>query len=282
MIKKKILLNFEQPIQLLKWKNVHTVCEESKCPNRYECSQAGIATYLIGGDTCTRSCKFCHIATGKPTQSMDDLMDLELNDIVTSAIQEKHKYIVITSVARDDDELKLAQHFANITNRLNELGVQVELLIPDFHLNATYLNIIGDSSPLVVAHNIETIERLSKYIRPQAEYKRSLNLYKHFRDRYPKMLLKAGLMIGLGETYDEIYQVLVDLKQQDVDIITIGQYMQPSGQQTKVEKYWDESIFKKLENVCETLNFSGYEIGHYVRSSYMASRVIEKALARRQ
>ena len=277
MIKKKVLLNFDEPVQLLKWDNVHTVCEESRCPNRYECSQAGIATYLIGGDTCTRSCKFCHISSGKPTKTMDELMPLELDEIIMATKKYKHKYVVITSVARDDDEIKLAQHFSNLTKELHNLDVNVELLIPDFHLREDCLSLIGDSKPLVLAHNMETVDRLSKYIRPQASYNRTLNLYSFFRKKYPKMLLKAGLMIGLGETYDELYKVLTDLKERDIDIVTIGQYMQPSKKQTEVKEFFTEEIFSQLEDLCKKLNFGGYEIGPFVRSSYMASRVIDRA-----
>ncbi len=276
MLKKKIKWNFDQPKALLQWNQVHTVCEESRCPNRYECSQANIATYLIGGRICTRACNFCHIKTGKPKNPMSEIMQTEQEQVISSVKQLGCLYAVITSVARDDDELLLAQHFANITKQLNQMDIEVELLIPDFHLKEKYFEIIAESKPLVLAHNIETVEELSRSVRPQADYKRSLNLYRYFHTYYPKLILKAGMMIGLGENMEQIKTTLFNLKDASVEIVTVGQYLQPSSKQVSVKNYLEEDIFLEIENFCEELGFLGYEVGPFVRSSYMASRTMAK------
>ena len=272
---KKIRLNFDKPVRLLKFDNIHTVCEESSCPNRYECSQNGVATYLIGGRLCTRACKFCDVETYKPQQNVASLREKEERDILESVKKLNNKYVVITSVARDDDELALAKHFASITNKLKSNNLKVELLIPDFHAKEEYLSIIGKATPLVISHNIETVARLSRLIRPQASYERSLQIYRYFYSSFPDIIRKAGMMIGLGETLEEIKHTIDDLKNNYVDIISIGQYMQPSDQQITVKKYWKESVFKEIKDYCTKKQFLAFEVGPFVRSSYMAAETIK-------
>ena len=281
-IKKKIQWDFNQTNSLLAWDKVHTVCEESRCPNRYECSQEGIATYLIGGRVCTRSCRFCHIETGRPGASISELMEPEEEQIVASVRKLKNRYVVITSVARDDDELALAEHFAGITARLNQMDIEVELLIPDFHLRRDCFEVIANSRPLVLAHNIETVEDRSRSIRPQAGYQRSLELHRYFHKNYPELILKSGMMIGLGESMGQVKNTLLDLKDSHVEIVTVGQYLQPSSDQAAVQNYAGDDVFLEIENFCEELGFSGYEVGPFVRSSYMASRTMERVKASRK
>lgn len=280
-LKKKLVWDFDTQNQLLKWNGVHTVCEESRCPNRFECSQLGIATYMIGGKVCTRACRFCYIETGRPQSSMASIMKSEEDEIINSVRQSNNRYVVITSVARDDEENLLAEHFANITQRLNEIHIEVELLIPDFHLKEDCLDQIAEAQPLVLAHNIETVRELSKTIRPQADYDRSLSLYDHFHDKYPNLILKAGMMVGLGENSSQIKTTLLDLKRRHVEIITVGQYLQPSQKQANEKKILEENDFKEIEKMCEEIGFLGFEVGPYVRSSYMASRTMERVKANR-
>ena len=278
-IKKKIRWNFQDPVRLLKWKGVHTVCEESRCPNRHECSSEGIATYLIGGRICTRACRFCHIETGKPVLKLKEIMQEEEESIILSVNELKNRYVVITSVARDDSEAELAEHFANITSRLNRMRVGVELLIPDFHLREECFNKIASARPLVLAHNIETVRELSRKIRPQADYERSLKLYDFFHRNHPGLILKAGIMVGLGEKIDQVKQTLLDLKEHNVEVVTIGQYLQPSFKQTVMVDQITQENFRKLEALCSEIGFSGYEVGPFVRSSYMASRTMQRVKA---
>ena len=282
MLKKTIKWDFDKPTSLLKWNKVHTVCEESRCPNRFECSQQGIATYLIGGRVCTRACSFCNIATGRPMVSMSEVMEAEQQQIISSVKQLNNSYVVITSVARDDDELLLAQHFSNITKMLNQTNVEVELLIPDFHLRKDCLKLIADSKPIVVAHNIETVQELSRKIRPQASYERSLKLHHYFHKYNSNLILKAGMMIGLGENIQQIKTTLLDLKDAFVEIVTVGQYLQPSEKQTTVKKHIENDVFLEIEAFCQKVGFLGYEIGRFVRSSYMASRTMEQVKARKR
>lgn len=270
----KISADPENRVNLLSWSNIHTVCEESRCPNRHECSSVGIATFLIGGRLCSRSCKFCHIATGKGPP-LSKIAEFEKKDILEYAINNKLKYVVITSVTRDDDENGLALHFADLVASLNRLNIEVELLIPDFHANEQYLKTIGFSNPLVIAQNIETVERLSAHVRPQAGYNRTMDVFRFYKKVFPDIILKSGFMVGLGETEKEIDTLLKDLYRVGVEVITVGQYLQPSKDQLPVEKIYTENEFRVLEEKINTTGFLGWEVGHYVRSSYMASRTIE-------
>ena len=272
---KRIPWSFDEKVELLSYRNVHTVCEESRCPNRHECSSIGVATFLIGGRDCTRSCKFCHIATAKPV-SLASIAEKERRDILEAAKAGKYEYLVITSVARDDDEEGLARHFAAITRDLTSMGVVVELLIPDFHNNSALLSLIAESGPAVIAHNMETVKRLSPSIRPQAKYERSLSLFRYLAEAHPHIIRKSAFMTGLGETFEEIVTLLNDMKSAGIDIVSAGQYLQPSQDQASVMKVYSDEEFRSIEQVIVERGFLAHEVGPFVRSSYMARETLSK------
>lgn len=279
--KKRLKWDFNSPVSLLVYQNVHTVCEESRCPNRHECSAAGVATFLIGGRVCTRSCKFCHIATGRGP-ALSQIAEKEKQDILSYVERARLKFVVITAVARDDDELGLARHFADITRALKQMNVETELLIPDFHGRSDCLDIVAEASPLVIAHNVETVRRLAKSVRPQASHDRTLQLYQYIHQKWPDVILKAGFMVGLGESIREIEELLRELKASHVEVVTIGQYMQPSSRQNEVQKIYSSHEFDLIENMVQTMGFNGWEVGPFVRSSYMAGRTMEQVIVARK
>lgn len=272
---KRIQWSFDNDTQLLQYQNVHTVCEESRCPNRHECSSLGIATFLIGGRECTRACKFCHIATAKPVP-LATIADKEHDDILRAAVAGKYDYLVITSVARDDDEAGLAAHFARITRSLRAEGITVELLIPDFHNRPEHIATVAEAGPAVVAHNMETIERLSPAIRPQAAYQRSLQLFRDLKVAWPKIIRKSAFMVGLGESDAEVQQLLNDMKSASIDIVSIGQYLRPSADQAEVVRIYNAAEFEALEQSVIQRDFLAHEVGPFVRSSYMAKDTLAK------
>ncbi|GAB4422953.1 MAG: lipoyl synthase [Turneriella sp.] len=278
LAKKKVVWNFDSDTALLRYDHVHTVCEESRCPNRNECSSLGIATFLIGGRECTRACKFCHIATAKPVP-LSAIAEKEHEDIVAAAKAGKYDYLVITSVARDDDEAGLAAHFSRITRSLNELGIRVELLLPDFHNRSEYLSVIAEAQPAVIAHNLETVARLSPWVRPQAQYERSLDLFRYLRSNYPAVIRKSAFMVGLGEERAEIDRLLDDMKDAGIDIVSIGQYLRPSVEQAEVQKVYTDAEFADLEDSVRSRGFLAWEVGPFVRSSYMAHETLKKVNA---
>lgn len=258
----------------LAWDNVHTVCEESRCPNRQECFSAGVATFLVGGDLCTRSCGFCSVGTGRGV-NMESLMEREENEILEHILKYKLKFIVITSVTRDDQERALAEHFRNLINSIHSKGVGVEVLIPDFHANIELLGTVLSAGPEVLSHNLETVERLTPHVRSVASYRTSLEVFQKARSISEKTVLKSGLMVGLGETLEEIEQTLRDMKDNGVETVTIGQYMRPSEEQLPVERIYTAEDFQFLENMIRSIGFTGWKTGPYVRSSYMAEEVFQ-------
>ncbi len=274
-VAKRIQWSFDNETQLLQYQNVHTVCEESRCPNRHECSSLGIATFLIGGRECTRACKFCHIATAKPV-ALATIADKEHDDILRAAVAGKYDYLVITSVARDDDEAGLAAHFARITRSLKAEGIIVELLIPDFHNRPEHIGVVAEAGPAVIAHNMETIERLSPAIRPQAAYQRSLQLFRDLKTTWPKIIRKSAFMVGLGESDAEVQQLLNDMKSASIDIVSIGQYLRPSADQAEVARIYSAAEFERLEESVIARDFLAHEVGPFVRSSYMAKDTLAK------
>jgi lipoyl synthase len=275
IIKKRIRWDSENSTTLLKYDGLATVCEESRCPNRNECSAAGIATYMIGGDTCTRKCNFCHINTGKGP-SLALIKNKEREQILESVKAQSLSYVVITSVARDDSEKDLAYHFADITTALNKNCIEVELLIPDFHGKTELIDIIADAKPLVLAQNIETVSRLTRRVRPQAGHQRTLDIFRYLSRAHPSIIKKSGFMVGLGESLPEIEELLIELKSAGVQIVTVGQYLQPSQNQLPVEAIYSDFQFSQIEELLKELDFPGFEVGHFVRSSYMASRTMDK------
>ena len=248
-----------------------SVCEEASCPNLGECFSNGTATFMIMGDICTRRCPFCDVAHGKP-RPLDENEPRELAE----AIREMGlSYVVITSVDRDDLKDSGAQHFANciIETRKHNPDIKVEVLVPDFRGRIDIaLSILEPIPPDVFNHNLETVPRLYKKARPGADYQYSLDLLKAYKSIRPDVVTKSGLMLGLGEEIDEVKQVLQDLKAHDVDMITLGQYLQPSKDHLKVERFVHPSEFDMLSAYAEGLGFSQVASGPLVRSSYHADK----------
>ena len=248
-----------------------SVCEEASCPNLGECFSNRTATFMIMGDICTRRCPFCDVAHGKP-RPLDENEPRELAE----AIREMGlSYVVITSVDRDDLKDSGAQHFANciIETRKHNPDIKVEILVPDFRGRIDIaLSILEPIPPDVFNHNLETVPRLYKKARPGADYQYSLDLLKAYKSIRPDVVTKSGLMLGLGEEIDEVKQVLQDLKAHDVDMITLGQYLQPSKDHLKVERFVHPSEFDMLSAYAEGLGFSQVASGPLVRSSYHADK----------
>ncbi len=257
--------------QKLREHKLASVCEEASCPNLGECFSNGTATFMIMGDICTRRCPFCDVAHGKP-KPLNESEPIEL----ASAISEMGlSYVVITSVDRDDLKDSGAQHFANCiseTRRLNP-DIQVEVLVPDFRGRMDIaLDILKDTPPDVFNHNLETVPRLYKQARPGADYVWSLELLKRYKALKGAVKTKSGLMLGLGETLDEVKQVLDDLRAHNVDMVTLGQYLQPSKDHLKVERFVHPDEFDELRVYGEKLGFKHVASGPLVRSSYHADK----------
>ncbi len=257
--------------QKLREHRLASVCEEASCPNLGECFSNGTATFMIMGDICTRRCPFCDVAHGKPKP-----LDQEEPSELARAIKEMGlSYVVITSVDRDDLKDSGAQHFANCISETykHNPGIKVEVLVPDFRGRMDIaLDILKDTPPDVFNHNLETVPRLYKQARPGADYQWSLDLLKAYKAKKPEVVTKSGLMLGLGETNEEVKDVLRDLKDHDVDMITLGQYLQPSKDHLKVERFVHPSEFEELKEFAESLGFSQVASGPLVRSSYHADK----------
>ena len=257
--------------QKLREHRLASVCEEASCPNLGECFSNGTATFMIMGDICTRRCPFCDVAHGKP-RPLDPNEPTEL----ARAIQEMDlSYVVITSVDRDDLKDSGARHFADcITQtKLQNPHIKIEVLVPDFRGRMDIaLDILQSTPPDVFNHNLETVPRLYRKARPGADYQWSLDLLKAYKERCPEVVTKSGLMLGLGETLDEVKEVLRDLKVHQVDMITLGQYLQPSKDHLKVERFVHPSEFEALKKFAETLEFDQVASGPLVRSSYHADK----------
>ena len=256
--------------RLMRDAGLHTVCEEAHCPNVGECWNAGTATFMILGDVCTRSCGFCAVTTGRPGE-----IDLLEPFRVAKAVQTLGlDYVVITSVNRDDVVSGGAEVFAACIKaiRRNDPAVRVEVLIPDFKGNWDALGMVVDARPFVLNHNIETVPRLYRRVRPQARYERSLELIRRAKDAAPDMLTKSGFMVGLGETRAELFEVMRDLRAHGCDIITIGQYLRPTEQHLPIERYYDPSEYQAFRDYGADLGFAHVEAGPLVRSSYHAEK----------
>ena len=250
--------------------HLNTVCEDARCPNIGECWNAGTATFMILGDVCTRSCGFCAIATGRP-QAIDPLEPYRVAQAVRALGLD---YVVITSVNRDELESGGAEVFAACikTIRRDDPDVRVEVLIPDFKGNWDALQTVIDARPFVLNHNVESVPRLYRQVRPQAIYERSLELLRRAKDAAPDMLTKSGFMVGLGETPDELFQVLRDLRAQGVDIVTVGQYLRPTLQHLPIDRYYDPEEYEQFRAFGRELGFMHIEAGPLVRSSYHAEK----------
>lgn len=247
---------------------LHTICQSGNCPNLSECWGAGTATFMILGNICTRSCRFCSVETGKPLAPDID----EPKRIADSVKQMKLKHCVITSVDRDDLADGGALHWASTVNAVKTENplTTIEILIPDFKFDKSSLNIVILSKPNIISHNLETVERLTKQIRVQAKYRRSLDVLKYLHEN--GVITKSGIMLGLGETLDEVYLTMDDLLAVGCKIITIGQYLQPTTDNVKVEKYYSDEEFNNLKIIALNKGFNIAECGSLVRSSYHAEK----------
>lgn len=257
--------------QILREHALHTVCEEASCPNIGECFGRGTATFMILGDVCTRRCPFCDVGHGKPLPP--DAQEPE--NLARTIAAMKLRYVVITSVDRDDLRDGGAQHFADCIRevRKHAPATRIEILVPDFRGRMEVaLEILGTQLPDVFNHNLETVPRLYKQARPGADYAHSLKLLKEFKRHYPDVATKSGLMVGLGETDDEILEVMDDLRAHDVGMLTIGQYLAPSAHHLPVRRYVHPDIFHVYETEAGRLGFSHAACGPLVRSSYWADQ----------
>ncbi len=262
--------------RILREHRLHTVCEEASCPNIGECFGKGTATFMILGDLCTRRCPFCDVAHGKPLPPDAD----EPVNLAKTIAALKLRYVVITSVDRDDLRDGGAQHFADCIRCVRELSPQtrVETLVPDFRRRLEIaLDILSTYPPDVMNHNLETVPRLYKQARPGADYRNSLKLLKDFKSRFPSILTKSGLMLGLGETDEEILEVMRDLRDHHVDMLTLGQYLQPSIHHLPVLRYVEPALFKMFERRALDTGFAHAACGPLVRSSYHADQQAHEA-----
>lgn len=253
---------------ILKNKCLNTVCEAARCPNKAECYSKNTATFLILGNICTRNCRFCNISGGTPL-APDPLEPQK----VAQAIKELDlKYAVITSVTRDDLPLQGADLFSRTITETKKLvpDIKVEVLTPDFEGIHDLIDIVIDAKPDVFNHNIETVKRLYPKARPLARYERSLDFLSYIKTKSPEMKTKSGLMVGLGETFDELFETFKDLKKAKCDIVTVGQYMQPSKHHLEVEKYYTDEEFKQIEQLAKNAGISSVVASGLVRSSYRA------------
>jgi lipoic acid synthetase len=256
---------------------LHTVCQEAACPNIFECWEDKEATFLIGGEKCTRRCDFCNIDTGKP-----DPLDRDEPRRVAESVQSMGlKYATITGVTRDDLADEGAWLYAETIRKVHELnpGTGVEMLAPDFSGNPVYLNEVFETRPEVFAHNLETVPRIFKRIRPAFTYERSLNVITQAREY--GLITKSNLILGLGETREEISQALIDLHAAGCDLITITQYLRPTSKHHPVERWVKPNEFVELAQEAENVGFSGVMSGPLVRSSYRAGRLYKQAQEKR-
>ena len=270
---------FEKIQKLIKKTDIHTICEEGRCPNRAECYASGTATFLLGGSICSRSCAFCQVKKGIPNE-----INIQEAKQVANAVKILNlRYVVLTSVARDDLYDHGASLFISTINEIRRIdsSIQIEVLTPDFwgggknikereNLQIERLMSILNKNPVCFNHNLETVERLQKEVRRGANYKNSIHLLQKAKEIAPNIQTKSGIMLGLGETLDEIKKTIQDLKDVGCDQITIGQYLRPSLTHLPVEKYWEPKEFKYLSDFSKKVGFHKVSCGPLVRSSYHA------------
>ncbi len=263
---------YERLQQLMRAKSLHTVCEEAGCPNMGECWGSGTATFLMMGDVCTRTCGFCDIKRGRPAA-----LDFMEPDRVAQAVKAMNlKHAVITSVNRDDRKDGGAPIFAMLISRIREIhpGCSIEVLIPDFKGSAEALRIVVNARPEILNHNVETVPRLFKLVQPQDRYDWTRATLSNAKKIDPDVLTKSGLMVGLGETIEEVKDVMRDLRSWGVDILTIGQYLQPSRQHLPIARYYTMEEFAELKEFGLGIGFRWVESGPLVRSSYHAAEQV--------
>jgi len=263
----------------LRQRQLHTVCESARCPNIHECFNRGAATFMILGNLCTRGCGFCSVPKGSPAKKEFSLDPAEPQHVAEMAAQMKLKYVVITSVNRDDLTDGGSTHFAATVRAVRSAlpDAQVEVLTPDFEGNLEAVARVLDAGAHVFNHNMETIERLYRRVRPQADYQQSLAVLKFAKEHRPQVLTKSGLMVGLGETEQETQELLRDIQSMNVDVATIGQYLQPTRRNLSVAEYVTPEKFERYREFGMGIGFKMVFSGPFVRSSYMADRMSEEA-----
>ncbi|WP_336789757.1 lipoyl synthase [Paenibacillus sp. MMO-177] len=269
--------NYTEIKDMMRTKTLHTVCEEARCPNIYECWSNRTATFMILGDICTRACRFCAVKTGLPTE-----LDLQEPQRVAEAAEQMGlRHCVVTSVARDDLADGGASIFAGTIKAIRERMpfTRVEVLIPDFMGNEESLKIVMDAKPDILNHNIETVERMSNRVRAKAKYRRSLELLRRAKEMNPKIPTKSSIMLGVGETYEEVLQAMDDLRAVDCNILTLGQYLQPTPNHMPIDRYVHPDEFKSLKEEGYKRGFRHVESGPLVRSSYHAHEQTDSAAA---
>lgn len=263
---------YENLKTLMRAKTLHTVCEEAMCPNMGECWGAGTATFLMMGDVCTRTCGFCDIKHGRPAP-----LDFDEPERVAQAVKSMGlRHAVITSVNRDDRKDGGAPIFATVIRRIREIhpGCSVEVLVPDFKGDIDALKIVMDARPEILNHNVETVPRLFRKVQPQDRYEWAAATLSNAKKLDPDVLTKSGIMLGLGETMDEVKEVMRDERSWGVDILTIGQYLQPSKKHLPIERYYTLEEFKELKQYGIEIGFKWVESAPLVRSSYHADRQV--------
>jgi lipoic acid synthetase len=259
-----------------------TVCQSARCPNIGECWSGGTATFMIMGEVCTRGCRFCNVKTGNPKGALDPF---EPEKVAYSISQMGLEYVVITTVDRDDLEDQGAEHFARTVTTIKKLAPDliVEILAGDFRGDRDLVNQLTDAQPDVYAHNIETVERLTPSVRdPRAGYRQTLNVLKMVKEHDPTRYTKSSIMLGLGETDEEILQTLKDLREVGCDVVTFGQYLQPTPRHLKVEAYVTPEKFKEWQTIAEGMGFLYVASGPLVRSSYRAGEFFMKGIVEKQ
>jgi lipoic acid synthetase len=267
---------FHEIKQILREQKLHTVCEEASCPNIAECFGKGTATFMILGDICTRRCPFCDVAHGRPLAPDAE----EPRHLAETIARLKLSYVVVTSVDRDDLRDGGAQHFVDCISEIRKTSPRttIEVLVPDFRGRLDRaIEILKAAPPDVMNHNLETVPRLYREARPGGNYKHSLSLLQQFKKLHPGVPTKSGLMVGLGETDEEIVEVMRDLRAHDVDMLTIGQYLRPSPHHLAVKRYVEPAVFEAYEKTAVELGFRHAAIGPMVRSSYHADQQAHEA-----
>jgi lipoic acid synthetase len=280
-LRKRLSINHQtrQIEQDLRANRLHTICQEACCPNRGECFSRGVATFLIMGNVCTRNCTFCAVASGNPQPLDPDEPERVALEVRALGLH----FVVITSVTRDDLPDGGANHFVRVIQAIREKckGVGIEVLIPDFQGCVPALSDLVRASPEVINHNIETVPRLYFEVRPQADYRRSLELLKGIKEIDSRLITKSGLMVGLGETEGEVEQVMVNLRNVECDALTVGQYLSPSRSHHPVVEYIPPATFEKYRKTALQMGFKSVASGPFVRSSYLAETYYNESFVSR-
>ena len=276
--------HYREVRDLVRSRRLHTVCEEAHCPNIYDCWNRGTATFMILGAVCTRACRFCAVTSGRPTE-----LDMgEPLRVAESVAQLGLRHAVVTSVDRDDLRDGGAEIFARTIRAIRHRspGTSIEVLTPDFQGDREDIRTVAEAGPDIFNHNTETVPRLYRRIRPKAVYERSLGLLAAVKQLAPDMVTKSGVMVGLGETADEVLQVFRDMRDHDIDVLTVGQYLRPTPRHAPVERFYPPEEFRELRQAALAMGFHHVESGALVRSSYHAEEQIpafrREALDRRR